>query len=111
MPDQFDPRRAEPGQEFGYTGSVEKTIDEDEELPAGATLLSVDEESGERRIRLDGVQKTLKADADGVVHPKSNEDVALADAFGLPVAQKAKAAEKEKADEPRKSEASEKPKE
>lgn len=90
MATDFDPRRAEPGQEFGYTASEERTIAKGDELPEGATLLSVDDESGDRRVRLDGVQRVIRADDSGIVHPKTQDDVNVLDAFGLPVARKAK---------------------
>lgn len=86
---EFEPRRAEPGQEFGYTTSEESTIPEGEDVPEGVTLLSTDEETGDRRVRTDGVQRTLKADSEGVVHPKTLEDVQMLDTFALPVARAA----------------------
>jgi hypothetical protein len=60
MPQDFDLRRAEPGQTFGYTAQ-------------------------------DGSQRELKADDEGVVEPKTAEDVAILDTFDLPVARKAMA--------------------
>lgn len=52
---EFAPRRAEPGQRFGYTTS-------------------------------DGRQREIRADEDGVVHPRSADDVAVLDTFALPEA-------------------------
>lgn len=53
--DEFDPRRAEPGQSFGYADA-------------------------------EGKQHELTADSDGIVRPKTIEDVATLDSFDLPVA-------------------------
>lgn len=67
----FEPRRAAPGQSFGYTGP-------------------------------DGEQRELAADKDGVVRPKTAQDVEVLDGFELPVARKVLA--DEKADEKAKEE-------
>jgi hypothetical protein len=92
MAEDFAPRRAEPDQEFGYTGSVTTTLDPDDEIPPGATLVEIRDDK--RLVRIDGVQKTLRAGKDGVVQPKDAEDAALLDAFDLPVARKTSEAPK-----------------
>jgi len=51
----FEPRRAEPGQHFGYTTR-------------------------------EGRQREFRADAKGLVTPRSAEDVAILDGMSLPVA-------------------------
>lgn len=100
MADEFEPRRADPGQEFGYTASETKTLDadatlDDEQVAAGWLLTGFDPETGRREITRQGVQKTIKADDSGVVRPKSQEEVAVLDTFSLPVARSVKAAEKQ----------------
>lgn len=99
--DEFDPRRAEPGQEFGYTSNETKTIDEgvdldDEQIAAGWTVTGFDPETSKREITRAGVQKTFKADDSGVVHPRNIEEARIADAYGLPVARSAQKAEEKK---------------
>jgi hypothetical protein len=59
----FEPRRADPGQEFGYT-------------------------------TLEGDQRTLKADSDGIVRPKDQADQDVLDSFALPHARVASDAPK-----------------
>lgn len=97
MATDFDPRRAEPGQEFGYTGSDTKAIDvgtiTDEQVAEGWAVTGFDPETGKQEITRSGLQKTFKADADGVVHPKTIEEERIADAYGLPVARSAKKSE------------------
>ena len=100
MATDFEPRRAEPGQEFGYTGSDTRTIADDEpltdeQIAEGWAVTGFNPETEKREITRSGVQKTFKADDSGVVHPKSLEEVAVLDSYGLPVARSAqKAAEK-----------------
>jgi hypothetical protein len=114
MATDFEPRRAEPGQEFGYTGNVHRTIGVDDEIPEdeGWAVTGYDPGEGDdpketRTITRYGVQKTLRADDSGVVHPRSQEEVDLLDSFALPVARSAMKAEAE----PKKAEASAKGKE
>lgn len=90
---EFDPRRAEPGQEFTYTATVDEEVDKDADDPEGAELVSIDDETGVRTFRRFGVERTLKADREGVVRPKTAQDVAVLDGFGLPVARSAQKAE------------------
>jgi len=97
----FDPRRAEPGQEFGYTATEERTVKADDEAPEGWTPSGIDPETGDRTFVREGVQKTMKADDSGVVHPKSIEEVAVLDSFALPVARSA-IAEAKKSEAPKK---------
>jgi hypothetical protein len=94
MATDFDPRRAEPGQEFGYTASETADLPEgenltDEQVAEGWTITGFDPDTKKREITRAGVQKTFKADANGVVHPKSLDEERVADAYGLPVARKA----------------------
>jgi hypothetical protein len=91
MAEEFDPRRAEPDQEFEYTTSVDSTIEADEDVPDGAEVVGIrtvnegkDNERTVREIRRYGVARTLKADKQGIVHPKTSADVAVLDSFGLP---------------------------
>jgi hypothetical protein len=95
---EFDPRRAEPGQAFSYHTSVDATLDDGEDVPEGVEILSVDPETKQTRIRRFGVERTLRADDQGVVHPQTAEDEAVLLSFGLPVARKAAAEEKAAAD-------------
>lgn len=94
----FDPRRAEPGQEFSYTTSETTDVAKGEDGPEGAVLVSVDQETGDQVYRRDGVERTLKADKSGVVRPKTQADVAVLDGFGLPVHRAAKKEAAEEAD-------------
>lgn len=92
MAEEFDPRRAEPGQEFGYTANETKTLDDDltdEQIADGWAVTGYDPETQKREITRQGVQKTIKADDSGVVQPKSTEEVAVLDSFALPVARSA----------------------
>lgn len=100
MAEDFDPRRAEPGQEFGYTGTDRVELADADVVPDGSTLaVEIDGDGNRTRYAVrDGVQKTLKADDQGVVHPRNAEDNAALDSFGLPVARKAIA--DKKADHP-----------
>lgn len=96
---EFEPRRAEPGQEFGYTvpredTTVSKERYEKEDFEAPGELTAEDVETGARTYSRFGVQRTLKADAEGVVRPQTAADVALLDTFDLPVARKAIEADK-----------------
>lgn len=94
---EFDPRRAEPGQEFTYTTNVDDEIEADEDVPAGGEVIGIrlvnegkDNERPVRVVRRFGVQRTLRADAQGVVTPGNSEDEAILVGFGLPVARAAK---------------------
>lgn len=91
---EFDPRRAEPGQEFTYTGTRDEKLAAGEDLPDGVDVIGVDDETGERTIRRYGVEISMKADKDGVVRPKTAADEAVLNGFGLPVARSAKAESK-----------------
>lgn len=94
---EFEPRRAEPGTEFTFTTSEEKTFLRSE-VPDGATILAVDDDDPHRvRVRIDGVHKTFRADDEGVVRPKNEDQEATMRAFGLPVARKAEAEDKAQA--------------
>lgn len=86
---EFDPRRAEPGQEFSYiVASDDRTIGEDAEIPPGAddlglVLDSDGKSTGKRTIRVYGIERTLKADDQGIVRPKTSRDEQVLDSFGL----------------------------
>jgi hypothetical protein len=101
MSEEFEPRRAEPGQEFSYTTTKDVTLAEGDDVPEGAEIVSVEDDDDGVRTRVArqyGIERTIKADADGVVHPKTAADKAILDGFSLPVARSAiaesKAAEK-----------------
>jgi hypothetical protein len=85
----FEPRRAEAGQEFGYTADETREIAIDDEVPEGWRISATDPGEGKHTILREGAQRTLKADAEGVVHPKTQADVDVLDSFALPVARKA----------------------
>lgn len=91
----FELRRAEPGQEFGYTTTERINLDEGEDPPEGTTLgvdtdTDADGNPVTKRFSIrEGVQRTIKADDQGVVTPRSDEDVRILDTFDLPVARKA----------------------
>jgi hypothetical protein len=92
MAEEFEPRRAEPDQEFTYTTTRDVKLADGDDVPEGAEIISVDDgEDGTRTrvARLYGVERNLKADKEGVVHPKTAADVALLDTFALPVARSA----------------------
>jgi hypothetical protein len=83
----FDPRHAhEPGQEFSYTTTEDTEVEKGGDAPEGAILVSRDPETGAEIWRRDGVERTLRADGNGIVRPKTDADVALLDGFGLKVA-------------------------
>lgn len=93
----FEPRHAhEPGQEFGYTTTEDIEVEKGEDAPEGAILVSRDPETGVEVWRRDGVERTLKADGDGLVHPKTAADDAILASFGLAIAHE-KAAKKAEA--------------
>jgi hypothetical protein len=97
--DEFEPRRADPDQTFGYTGSDTKKLPlgddltEEQEIE-GWAITGFDPETGDREITRSGVQKTFKSDADGIVRPTSIEEVRVLDAYQLPVARSVQKAEK-----------------
>lgn len=93
----FEPRRAEPGQEFGYTADETREIAADDEIPEGFRVTHGDAEAGTVSILREGVQRTLTADAEGVVTPHTQADKDLLDSFALPVARKAIAEKKAEA--------------
>jgi hypothetical protein len=97
----LDARKAEPGTEFGYTGNEFKEIGPDDEIPEGWTPTHYDPETDKRTIGRLGIQKTMKADDAGLVHPRDEFEASILDSFGLKVvrttkAEKAEAAEKAK---------------
>ena len=90
---EFDPRsgKAADLSEITYTGTDDSPYTPGDEVPDGASVINVtgdDDDEPKYVLRRFGVQKTLKA-ADGVFTPRSAEDVAALDSFGLPVARKA----------------------
>jgi len=105
MTEEFEPRRAEPGTEFTYSVTERTKLGDDEDLPEGATLsVETSEPDADGKVETtryavrEGVQRTLKTDDDGVVHPKTQADALLLDRYDLPVARKAIAESKAKAE-------------
>jgi membrane-associated protease RseP (regulator of RpoE activity) len=92
MSDDFEPRRAEPGQVFGYTADVTHTVTKEaaakDDFEPKGELVSVDEEGRKTFVEY-GKQVEIRADDEGVVRPKTLGDVAVLDSFGLPVARSA----------------------
>lgn len=102
MADEFDPRRAEPHQTFTYVTNEDVVLGDGDEIPDGADVVAIDPETKARTIRRFAVERTLKADADGVVRPKTAADALALDGFALPVARSAIAADKSAAAAPKK---------
>lgn len=87
---EFDPRsgKAADLSEITYTGTEDSPYNIGDDVPDGAAVINVtgdDDAEPKYVVRRYGVQKTLRA-TDGIFTPRSAEDVAALDAFGLPVA-------------------------
>jgi hypothetical protein len=88
---EFEPRRAAAGAVYSYTTTDRTELADGDDLPEGAELAVETDADGEQKrfaVRY-GVTKDLHADDEGVIHPKTAEDAAALDSFGLPVARKA----------------------
>lgn len=105
---EFEPRsgKRDSLEEITYTGTDDVPWEPGDDIPPGATIVDLTTDEGvddegnpkprQRFARIEGVQKTLKADASGLFHPKSQEDENALLAFGLPVSRESKAAEPKK---------------
>jgi len=93
MGTEFEPRRAEPGQVITYTAPVtHEIVPEGEAVPEGTVTVkgaAIGREGAyaERDyVQRTGVQRSLTADGNGIIHPETAADVAVLESFGYPVA-------------------------